>query len=146
MTIGPDYPNVYLYRRMVQAKLYIDQNYHLQIDLEMIADEACFSKFHFIRLFSKIYRYTPHQYLIRTRVRNAELLLKEGVSVAEVCYSVGFESISSFTGLFKKITGNTPAAYQLQEQARKAATLERPLQFIPGCFGLVNSNYQEAEV
>lgn len=47
---------------MVQAKLFIDFNYAESIDISNIADEACFSKFHFIRLFKKIYGRTPHQY------------------------------------------------------------------------------------
>jgi len=56
------YPKVYLYRGIVQAKPFIDNNY-----ADHIADEAFFSKFHFIRLFKKIYSKTPHQYLITVR-------------------------------------------------------------------------------
>lgn len=114
-----DYPNVYLYRRLVNAKLYIDNNYHLAIDLDNIADEACFSKFHFIRLFKRIYGHTPHQYLMATRIHQARLQLRNGLNVAEACYAVGFESISSFTGLFKKLTGMTPAVYQAAELRKK---------------------------
>ncbi len=47
------YPKIYLYRRIVQAKLFIDDNYFENIDLNNIADEAYFSKFHFIRLILK---------------------------------------------------------------------------------------------
>ena len=46
-----EYPKLYLYRRIVQAKLFIDSHYAGDIDLEQIADEAYFSKFHFCRLF-----------------------------------------------------------------------------------------------
>jgi len=49
------HPKIYLYRRVVQAKLYMDKNYAENIDLNNIADEAFFSKFHFIRLFKKSY-------------------------------------------------------------------------------------------
>lgn len=145
------YPNIYLYRRVVNAKLYIDKHYHCAIDLDNIADEACFSKFHFIRLFKKIYGHTPYQYLTAIRIHNARQQLKEGLTVAETCYAVGFESVSSFTGLFKKMTGATPAAYQAAELKKKALTLLRPLHFIPGCFASLQghqqkSNYQEMEV
>ena len=148
---GAYYPNIYLYRRLVNAKLYIDKNFSTAIDLNNIADEACFSKFHFIRLFKKIYGHTPHQYLIAIRISNAKKQLIEGLTVAEACYTVGFESVSSFTGLFKKLTGTTPAAYQAAEHKKKAMTLAHPLHFIPGCFARTprqpkKSNYQETEI
>ncbi|MFN2440773.1 MAG: helix-turn-helix transcriptional regulator, partial [Chitinophagaceae bacterium] len=54
-----NYPKIYLYRRIVRAKLFIDDNYSENIDLDNIADEACFSKFHFARQFKKIYSKTP---------------------------------------------------------------------------------------
>jgi len=128
------YPKVYLYRRIVQAKLFIDSNYANNIDLGNIADEAYFSKFHFIRLFKKIYNKTPHQYLKVVRIENAMQLLRTDIPVSDVCYAVGFESLSSFSGLFKLIVGLTPSAYQIQQLQIKAQILKTPLQFIPGCF------------
>ncbi len=74
-----DYPKIYLYRRIVQAKLYIDKHFDEEIDLDNIADEAYFSKFHFIKLFKSIYQKTPHQYLMIVRLEKAKTLLKEGV-------------------------------------------------------------------
>jgi len=128
------YPKVYLYRRIVQAKLFIDSNYANNIDLGNIADEAYFSKFHFIRLFKKIYNKTPHQYLKVVRIENAMQLLRTDIPVSDVCYAVGFESLSSFSGLFKSLVGLTPSAYQIQQLQIKAQILKTPLQFIPGCF------------
>jgi AraC-like DNA-binding protein len=149
MTIE-QYPKVYLYRRIVQAKLFIDTNYANNIDLDNIADEASFSKFHFIRLFKKVYGKTPHQYLTVVRIEKAMQLLKADIPVAEVCYSVGFDSISSFTGLFKRIVKQTPHNYLLQQKKRKAQIFKTPLNFIPGCFADKNgwtkkSNFGEAE-
>src|SRR5688572_733274 len=94
------YPHMYLYRRIVQAKLFIDAHYPEALDLDEIADEACFSKFHFIRQFKKIYHKTPHQYLVSVRMQHALLLLKKGNGVTDVCYAVGFESPGSFCTLF----------------------------------------------
>lgn len=128
------YPKIYHYRRIVQAKLFIDNNYCENIDLNNIADEAYFSKFHFIRLFAKIYGKTPHQYLKYLRIEKAMQLLRADTPVSETCYSVGFESLSSFTNLFKKMVGLTPSAYLLQQQQIKAQILKTPLNFIPGCF------------
>ena len=109
------YRKIYLYKRIVQAKLFIDTHYAEKIDLDNISDEAYFSKFHFIRLFKKIYGKSPHQYLTYVRVEKAKDLLKTETSIGDVCYSVGFESISSFTGLFKRHAHKTPSQYQQHE-------------------------------
>src|ERR1700682_5399788 len=114
--INEEYPKIYLYRRLVQAKLFIDAHFAENIDLGNIADEAYFSKFHFIRKFKNIYRKTPHQYLIFVRIDRAMELLKTGIPVSEVCYAVGFESLSSFSRLFKRVIGITPSMYLAQQQ------------------------------
>lgn len=128
------YPKIYLYRRIVQAKIFIDSYYAHNIDLDNIADEAFFSKFHFIRLFKTIYNQTPHQYLRTVRIEQAKRLLAEAIPVSAVCFSVGFDSTSSFTGLFKRIVGLTPSAYQHQQLKRKNDMAATPLKFIPHCF------------
>ncbi|MEO7266355.1 MAG: AraC family transcriptional regulator [Ferruginibacter sp.] len=128
------YPKIYLYRRIVQAKRFIDEHFNDNIDLDNIADEAYFSKFHFIRLFKNIYDKTPHQYLTYVRIEKAKLLLAEDIPVAEVCFSVGLNSASSFTGLFKRIVGLTPSAFQQNQLKRKTAITLMPLKFIPNCF------------
>jgi AraC-like DNA-binding protein len=132
--MNDQYPKIYFYRRLVQAKLFIDSNYAEKIDLGNIANEAYFSKFHFIRRFKNIYRKTPHQYLIFVRIEKAMELLKTGIPVSEVCYAVGFESLSSFSALFKRIVGITPSTYLAQQQIIKAQIIKSPLTFIPGCF------------
>jgi AraC-like DNA-binding protein len=132
------YPNVYLYRRIVYAKLFIDNHFDEKIDLDNIADEAFFSKFHFIRLFNNIYKKTPHQYLSCVRIEKAKQLLTKEMNAAQVCYAVGFDSVSSFTGLFKRMTGHTPAAYQILQRKRKKDISVAPLKFIPNCFAEKN--------
>jgi AraC-like DNA-binding protein len=128
------YPKVYLVRRVVQAKLFIDKHYADNLDLNNISDEACFSKFHFIRLFRKIYGKTPHQYLITVRIEHAKILLRTDIPVSEVCYGVGFESASSFSGLFRRFTGLSPSTYCQLQQELKDGIAKTPLRFIPGCF------------
>nr|WP_294949245.1 AraC family transcriptional regulator [uncultured Mucilaginibacter sp.] len=132
------FPKIYLYRRVVQAKLFIDGNYHQDINLNDVADEAYFSKFHFIRLFKASYGKTPHQYLITVRINNAEQLLKKGMPVADVCYAIGFDSLSSFSALFKRVTGQSPSAWQQAERKRDAEMKTAPLNFIPNCFAEQN--------
>jgi len=146
--MAEQYPKIYLYKRIVQAKLFIDSNYANKIDLRNISNEACFSKFHFIRLFKSVYGKTPHQYLIQVRIENAKHFLRLDYSVSDACFQVGFESLTSFTGLFKKCEGNTPSDYQRQHKIREEKIKSKPLQFIPNCFAeqkgwTKNSNFQE---
>ena len=142
------YEKRYLYKRVVQAKLFIDQHYAEHIDLNNIADEASFSKFHFIRLFKTIYGKTPHHYLTQVRIDQAQLLLMKEVSISEVCFAVGFGSVTSFTGLFKKVVGVAPSTFQLHQKKRHEAMQVHPLRFVPHCFSEMhgwskNSNFQE---
>lgn len=129
-----NYPKIYIYKRIVQAKLFIDSHFGDDIDLDNIADEASFSKFHFIRLFKRIYGKTPHQYLTSVRIENAKKLLQNENSVTETCFMIGFESASSFTGVFKRYTNMLPSEYQQQYKKRKEQIKKIPLQFIPNCF------------
>jgi AraC-like DNA-binding protein len=128
------FPRIYLYRRIVQAKLFIDTHYCDIINLSNLADEAFFSKFHFVRIFKATYGKTPHQYLISVRIENARLMLKKGVPVAEVCYAVGFDSTTSFSALFKKIVKFAPSVYRQMELQRMQEMKQLPLKFVPNCF------------
>jgi AraC-like DNA-binding protein len=148
--IKEEYPKFYLYKRIVQTKLFIDSHFSEKIDLNDISDEALFSKFHFIRLFKNIYGKTPHQYLTKVRIEKAQELLQQEYSVTDVCFQVGFDSLSSFTGLFKRMIKVSPSVYQKQFLQRQQQIKETPLQFIPNCWvenkgWAKNSNFQEAE-
>ncbi|MVM30416.1 helix-turn-helix domain-containing protein [Spirosoma sp. HMF4905] len=109
------YPNEHLCNQIIQAKRFMDGQLERNINLTVIAQEASFSKFHFIRLFKRMYGKTPYQYLMMVRIEEAKRLLLTGKTVQEVCFSVGFDSTSSFTGLFKKITGSTPTAFKSRQ-------------------------------
>ncbi|WP_210465785.1 helix-turn-helix transcriptional regulator [Rufibacter roseolus] len=142
------YPKFYLYSRIVKAKLFIDSNYHQNLDLENISDEASFSKFHFIRLFKSIYGKTPHHYLTQVRIEKAKHFLQSNCTVTDTCFKVGFDSITSFTGLFKKTVGKTPSEYQQLYCLRQDQIKAQPLRFIPGCFAsqkgwAEKSNFEE---
>ena len=143
-------PKIYLYRRIVLAKLFVDDHFSEDIDLNDIAGEAFFSKFHFIRLFKRAYGKTPHQYLTYIRIEKAKLFLENEITIRDVCFSVGFDSESSFTHLFKRLTKLTPIAYQRQQISRKMEIRKTPLKFIPSCFAdqygwTKNRNFQQAE-
>src|SRR5687768_7215154 len=118
------------YNRIVSAKLFIDENFHLTIGLDMIAKNACMSRFHFHRVFTSVYKITPHQYLTRKRISKAiDLLGKDEMSITEVCNSVGFESLGSFSMLFKKEIGFPPQYYRNMAWLKKQQSLKQPRQF-----------------
>ena len=132
------YPKIYLVRRVVQAKLFIDEHFSENLDLDNISDEACFSKFHFLRLFKTIYGKTPHQYLIVVRIEKAKILLAKDTPVSETCYAVGFSSLSSFSALFRRFAGLSPSAYCQEQKKLQTGIVKTPLRFIPGCFAEQN--------
>src|ERR1700753_15106 len=130
MPIAPD-----VYKKIVTAKLYIDSNFAEPIDLERVSRAACLSRFHFHRLFTRIYQLTPHQYLTRKRIELArKCLAGNELSVTEICNEVGFESMGSFSSLFKKEIGDAPTRYRVREHERQQQTLDQPRSFIPHCF------------
>jgi AraC-like DNA-binding protein len=123
-----------IYQRIVAAKIYIDENYQAPIDLDGISQHAFLSKFHFHRLFTRIYRHTPHQYVTRKRLEKARDLLAENKPVTEVCSEVGFESIGSFSTLFKKEIGYAPQYYRNMAWLKKQQQKAQPKIAIPHCF------------
>ena len=124
-----------IYQRIVAAKVYIDDNYHEDIDLEQISKQAFLSRFHFHRLFTHIYKKTPHQYVTQTRMDAAKILLaKEGISITDVCNSIGFESLGSFSSLFRKQHGYSPQYYRNIAWLKKKLAQQEPKRFIPHCF------------
>src|SRR5215471_5457303 len=124
-----------LYRRLCRARRFIDESYHLPIDLDQISDAACLSRYHFLRLFRRAFNRTPHQYLTERRIERAkELLSSSGLTVTDVCFEVGFESLGSFSSLFHKHVGHPPITYRAIVFERR---LERQRR-VPACFLMMN--------
>ena len=123
-----------LYERLVAAKLFIDENYNKPLKLAAISEKAFLSRFHFHRLFSQVYKRTPHQYVTFKRLQQAKELLTQNRAVSEVCSEVGFESLGSFSVLFKKEIGFAPQYYRNMACLKKQNEKEHPKAVIPGCF------------
>lgn len=99
-----------LYRKLTVAKAWIESCCNVNISLTQAATMARLHPQHFLRLFKKAFKITPHQYLIELRLKKAKRLLEStDRPVYEICNSVGFESLSSFSGLFKKWCGIAPS-------------------------------------
>ena len=117
--------------RLHLARAFIDDHYDLALDLGQIAEQASFSRYHFLRLFRGAFGQTPHQYLTQRRIAKAkELLATRELSVTEICLAVGFDSLGSFSVLFRRHVGQAPTIYR----ARVFAGWRAPYAHIPSCF------------
>jgi AraC-like DNA-binding protein len=119
-----------VYERLCRARDFIDVCYDLPLNLEEISSKACFSRYHFLRLFRQAFNKTPHQYLVERRIEKAkELLSYRDLRVTDVCFEVGFQSLGSFSSLFHKCVGQPPLTYREQSRQFEAARKQ-----VPGCF------------
>ena len=108
-----------LYKRLHYAKDYIDSCYTSKITLEHLASIAFLNSTYFLRTFKKNFNVTPYQYVIQKRLQLAKrLLASSDITVADVCYKVGYEDVRSFITLFKNNFGSTPEKYQHQHQKK----------------------------
>lgn len=108
-------PKMYLQIR--QSKAFMEKCYIDKIELDDIANTAFLSRFHYVRVFQQLYGLTPRAYLRDIRITNAKKLLKKGEPITAVCLGVGYESLSTFSSVFKKCTGYTPKGYQRVNKA-----------------------------
>jgi AraC-like DNA-binding protein len=100
-------------RRAVETALWIDAHSHRKIDLEDAAREAGLSPFHFLRIFAAALGVTPHQYLVRSRLRHAARRLADDDSaVTEIAYDSGFADLSNFVRTFHRAAGVSPLKFR----------------------------------
>lgn len=112
-TPGVASPALFTLPALRRARDLIDRDYATPLDLDAMAREASYSKYHFARAFAAAYGETPRAYLTRRRIERAKSLLRAAnLSVTEVCLMVGFESLGSFSALFKRLVGQSPSEYQ----------------------------------
>jgi AraC-like DNA-binding protein len=113
-------------RRMLRARDAMDRDYARELDIPALARIAYVSEAHFIRTFRATFGETPHRYLQRRRVERAMfLLVQTDRSVTDVCFSVGFASLGTFSRTFRSIVGQSPSEYR---------AAHAPVPSVPGCF------------
>jgi AraC family transcriptional regulator len=100
-------------RRAVRATEWLDGHLHEPVDLLSAAHAAGLSTFHFLRVFSSVVGVTPHQYLLRARLRRAaRLLAASDRPVTDVAYDVGFGDLSNFVRTFHRAAGMSPRRFR----------------------------------
>ena len=116
-----------VHERLCRAREFINERYQEPLNLDEISQEACLSRYHFLRRFREKFATTPHQYLIDRRIEKAkELLRHRRLTVTDVCFEVGFESLGSFSTLFRQRVGDAPTNYRQQQREAQSK--------VPTCF------------
>lgn len=114
-------------RRLLRARDAMDRRYAEPLDVSTLARIAYVSEAHFIRTFRATFGETPNRYLQRRRVERAMFLLRSTErSVTDICMSVGFSSLGTFSRVFRDVVGESPSVYRPRG----------PLPPVPSCFAM----------
>lgn len=115
-------------KRVVEAALWIDAHAHQAVAFEQLASAAGLSRFHFLRMFTSVLGLSPHQYLLRVRVRRAARLLAErDQPINQLALEVGFNDLSNFVRTFRRAAGMAPSAFRSRARDMSLrSTIARP--------------------
>jgi AraC family transcriptional regulator len=114
-------------RRAIEAARWMEANAHQSLDLASAAREVGLSSFHFLRLFGRVLGVTPHQYLVRSRLRRAaRLLVDDSRSITQIAYEVGFGDLSNFVRTFHRAAGISPRGFRQAARGERKILQARP--------------------
>ncbi len=100
--------------RVARTLRTIERQPDAELTLGSLASEAGLSPFHFLHTFERLTGVTPHQYILRTRLREAATrLAAEPVKVLDIALDCGFADLSNFNRAFRAEFGANPRAYRL---------------------------------
>lgn len=112
-------------RRAIESARWIDLNAHQDIDLQSLSTQTGLSVYHYLRMFSAVLGVTPHQYLLRCRLRKAaQLLTDEDRAITEIALDVGFADLSNFVRTFRRAAGVSPRLYRQASRTRRQELLQ----------------------
>jgi AraC-like DNA-binding protein len=109
------FENLYNNKEQLRLKVvykFIEENYQRAVSIEEISYLTHLSKAAFCRYFKKMTRLTFTEFLNQYRIEQAKRLLKSDKNVTETCYECGFESLSYFNRIFKKVVGQNPIQFK----------------------------------
>lgn len=101
-----------MFRRLNETRDFLADSAYRVITLEEAANEAAMSPFHFQRMFKRAFGESPHDFVTRLRIERAQALLRGGMTVTEVCFEVGYESLGSFSTMFARQVGCAPSEFR----------------------------------
>ena len=100
-------------RRAVESALWIEAHADQELNLQQLAAHCGLSAYHYLRLFAQALGVTPHQYLVRSRLRTAARRLAEGDQpITEIAFDSGFADLSNFVRSFRRAAGVSPRSFR----------------------------------
>lgn len=113
-------------RRAVESALWLDACANEDVSLQSAAGRAQLSPFHFLRLFSSVLGVTPHQYLVRARLRRAaRLLIETREPITSIALEAGFADLSTFVRTFHRAAGASPGHFRRAARGDRKIFQER---------------------
>jgi AraC-like DNA-binding protein/ligand-binding sensor protein len=98
-----------------KAKHFIDEHQNEEISLRQVASAVNSSAFYFCKMFKQATGLTFTDYLARIRIEKVKnLLLNPHKRISEVAYETGFQSLSQFNRVFRRVTGESPTAWRVK--------------------------------
>jgi AraC-like DNA-binding protein len=123
------------FARLYRSRRFLADSLDRRLRLSEAAREACLSPFHYHRMFVRAFGETPHDFVTRRRIDRAkQLLARDECPVTEVCLAVGYESLGSFSSLFRSVVGRSPSEYRQSLRRTFPAPYVAPHRFVPACF------------
>ncbi len=86
---------------------------HEQLSLTALARESAMSPYHFLRRFRQVVGMTPHQFVLRTRLRRAAVRVRRSNEpISSIAFDVGFNDLSTFNRRFRRVMGVSPSIFR----------------------------------
>jgi transcriptional regulator GlxA family with amidase domain len=119
-----------LLRRLLRAKDRMDAASHEEWPVRRLARVSCVSEAHFARSFKEAFGVPPHRYLLTRRLERANVLLRDThLSITEIAFETGWQSLGTFGRTFRDVTGESPGELRARAQAAP-----HELERVPACF------------
>jgi AraC-like DNA-binding protein len=98
--------------RLQEIYAFVDKNFHRKIELAEVAQVASMTKEAFCRYFKKATKYTFIEFLNRYRISQSKQFLMSGNTISDACYQSGFESLSYYNRIFKRVANENPRDFR----------------------------------
>jgi AraC-like DNA-binding protein len=122
-------------RRLRRARDFLAANTCQPVNLATAADVACLSPYHFQRLFARTFGESPHRFVSRRRIHLAkQMLAADHLSVTDICFETGYQSLGSFSAKFHAAVGASPSAWRRETRSLVGYAATWRIAFVPGCF------------